>query len=563
MTQFINFNTVIGNGKSYQVPIYQRDYSWEKDDWEDLWEDIKDIPQDKIHYLGYLVLQPIENEIQSYQTFFIIDGQQRLTTLSLLSLAVAKLLKDWAEEGVERENNLIRYEKERERYIGNFSTSRLTTDPKMRLNRNNNDFYQSYLLNLRTPPAISKLKPSQKLLQQAFDYFYEKLAEKFEKNKSGADLSDFLERIVGNGLVFTIIEVQNDLDAFKVFETLNARGVKLSTADLLKNYLFSQAVKLGQLDLDEAERRWQNVTDSLRSSDLTTFIRHYWNSRYTLERQSTLFKGIKKNITNAKQAFDLLESLEKNVVFYTGFYNPYDEIWNKEERKHLRVLKFLGVTTCYSLMLSALECLPRNEFETLLREIVAITFRYNLSGLNPNEAERVFGKVAVQVSKKELKTVREIVLQLKSLYVSDENFAQIFSGGSINFKRKKELIKYILVKIENQLSNTDHQIEDATSTIEHILPENPGSGWEVSFPPEDQSDFTNRIGNFTLLEKSINDRLDNEMPFDEKLEAYKRSVFKITNEHILFTQWSPETLDQRQKRMANWAKGIWKSSYLT
>ena len=214
MTQFINYNAVIGNGKSYRVPIYQRDYSWEKDHWEDLWNDIEDIPQDKTHYLGYLVFQPIEDEIQS---FLIIDGQQRITTLSLLSLAVAKLLKDWADQDIESEKNLKRYEEARKLYIGNYSLSRLTTDPKLRLNRNNNDFYLSFLLNLRRPPAFSKLKPSQKLLQQAFDYFYEKLAEKFESNKSGEAISEFLVRIVGNGLVFTIIEVQNDLDAFKVF----------------------------------------------------------------------------------------------------------------------------------------------------------------------------------------------------------------------------------------------------------------------------------------------------------------------------------------------------------
>jgi uncharacterized protein with ParB-like and HNH nuclease domain len=559
MTQFINYNAVIGNGKSYRVPIYQRDYSWEKDHWEDLWNDIEDIPQDKTHYLGYLVLQPVENEIQS---FLIIDGQQRITTLSLLSLAVAKLLKDWAEQGIESEQNLERYEEARKLYIGNYSLSRLTTDPKLRLNRNNDDFYLSFLLNLRRPAAFSKLKPSQKLLQQAFDFFYEKLAEKFENNKSGAEISEFLVRIVGNGLVFTIIEVQNDLDAFKVFETLNARGVKLSTADLLKNFLFSQAAKLGQLDLDEAERRWQNISDSLRSHDLTTFIRHYWNSRFNLERQSTLFKGIKRNITNAEEAFALLESLEKNVVYYTGFNNPYDEIWEKSERKHLRVLKYLGVTTCYSLMLSALEFLPRNDFEILLRELVAITFRYNLSGRNPNEAERVFGKTAVQISKGELKTVREIALQLKSLYVSDADFVQIFSGESINFKRKKDLIKYILVKMENHLSASDNQIEDATSTIEHILPENPGSVWEEHFQPEDQPEYVNRIGNFTLLEASINHKLDNEMPFKEKLEAYKKSAFKITAEHLQFTEWSPETLSQRQQKMAVWAKGIWKSGFI-
>ena len=559
MAQFENFNTVIGNGKSYRVPIYQRDYSWEKDEWEDLWNDIEEIPNDKTHYLGYLVLQSV---IDENQTFEIIDGQQRITTLSLLSLAVAKLLKDWADEGIETENNKIRYEEERKRYIGNFSTSKLTTDPKLKLNRNNNDFYQSYLLNLRKPQALAKLKPSQKLLQKAFDYFYSCLSEKFKNNKSGAELSDFLEIVVGNGLVFTIIQVQNDLDAFKVFETLNARGIKLSTADLLKNYLFSQAAKQGQLELDEAERRWQSISDSLRANDLTVFIRHYWNSRFNLERQNTLFKGIKRNVSNAEQAYALLESLEKNVVFYTGFNNPSDEIWEKDERKYLKVLKLLEVTTCYSLMLAALEFLPRVEFRTLLREIVAITFRYNLSGLNPNEAERIFGKAAVGISNKNLTDARQVALQLKSLYVSDENFEQSFSTLSINSKRKKELVKYILVMMENQNSGTDYQPEDATSTIEHILPENPGSIWESSFPSADQPEFIYRVGNYTLLEASINHKLSNEIDFDEKLEAYKNSNFQITKNNLLYTEWNPNTLSQHQQKMAKWAKSIWRSGFI-
>ena len=108
MSQFITLNTIIGNGKSYQVPIYQRDYSWDKDDWEDLWNDIEEIPSDKTHYLGYLVLQPIKDGEES---FWIIDGQQRLTTLSILALAITALLDKWTKENVDINDNKIRLEK--------------------------------------------------------------------------------------------------------------------------------------------------------------------------------------------------------------------------------------------------------------------------------------------------------------------------------------------------------------------------------------------------------------------------------------------------------------------
>ena len=255
--------------------------------------------------------------------------------------------------------------------------------------------------------------------------------------------------------------------------------------------------------------------------------------------------------------------MENNVIFYTAFSSPYDEIWDKEERKHLRVLQLLEVTTCYSLMLAALESLPRADFKFLLRELAAITFRYNLSGLNPNEAERIFGKVAVDITNGRLTNVRDVALNLKPLYVPDDNFEQYFSTMSINSKRKKNSIKYILVKMENQLEGIDsQQPDDATSSIEHILPENPGSTWETNFPADIQPEFIYRIGNYTLLETSINHQLGNETPFAEKLTKYKTSKYIMTKNYLLYEDWSPETLYQHQKKMAGWAKGIWRSHFI-
>ena len=559
MSQFITLNTIIGNGKSYQVPIFQRDYSWDKDDWEDLWNDIEEIPNDKTHYLGYIVLQPTVEEDESY---WIIDGQQRITTLSILALAVTALFEKWSKESIDADDNKIRFEKITERYLGNFSTSKLSISPKITLNRNNDDYYKSWLLKLRQPTALAKLKPSQRLLQKAFNYFFDQLKEKFKENQSGADLADYLEKIVGNGIVFTQIVVNNDLDAFKVFETLNARGVKLSTADLLKNYLFKLTHQLGDIDLEEAERRWQNINDTIRSNDLTTFIRHYWNSKYKLERQPTLFKAIKREIKTPLIAFEFLDKLEKISQYYTAFNNTNDELWEKEEKVHLKVLELLNVTTCYSLMISALDFLPRNEFKILIRELSVVVFRYNLSDLNPNEAERVFSKVANDIANKTIVTAKDAVLAMKNIYVADDNFEQAFSTVIVNTKRKKELAKYILVKIENQIANKDYQPEEAVATIEHILPENPGGIWNDNFPIDIQEDYIYRLGNYALLEASINNKLDNNMPFADKLVEYKKSSYKLSNEYCDYEKFDPKVIALRQSKMAKVAKGIWKSAYI-
>lgn len=559
MSQFIPLNTILGNGKSYQVPIFQRDYSWNKDDWEDLWHDIEEIPNDKTHYLGYLVLQPIEDNQES---FWVIDGQQRLTTLSILALAVTAVFKKWQDDNIDADDNKIRFEKITERYLGNFSTSKLSISPKITLNRNNDDYYKSWLLKLRQPAALAKLKPSQQLLQKAYNYYYDRIIEKFENNKSGAELAEFLEKVVGNGIIFTQIIVDNDLDAFKVFETLNARGVKLSTADLLKNYLFKLTHQLGEIDLEEAERRWQNITDTIKANDLTTFIRHYWNSKYKLERQPTLFKAIKREIKSPELAFDFLDKLEKISQFYTAFNNPNDDLWDKEETTYLRVLDLLKVTTCYSIMIAALENLPREEFKTLVRELSVILFRYNLSDLNPNEAERVFSKVANDISNKKTQSIKEAVIALKSLYVSDNNFEQAFSTVIVNTRRKKDLVKYILVKIENQIANTDYQPEEGKATIEHILPENPGDIWEEFFTLDIQPDYIYRLGNYTLLEGNINNKLDNNLSFEDKLKEYKKSSYKLSNEYCEYEKFNPKVIALRQQKMAKIAKGIWKSAYI-
>ena len=559
MSEFITFNTIIGNGKSYQVPIFQRDYSWNQEDWEDLWNDIVEIPNEKIHYLGYLVLQPIKVGKESYS---VIDGQQRLITLSILALAVTALLKKWSDEGIDASDNNIRFEKITERYLGNFSTSKLSISPKITLNRNNDDYYQSWLLKLRSPTTLKKLKPSQKLLQKSFNYFFEQLTVKFKDSHSGAMLAEFLEEIVGNGVVFTQIIVNNDLDAYKVFETLNARGVKLSTADLLKNYLFKLTSELGEIDLDEAERRWQNINDTLKSNDLTTFIRHYWNSTYKLERQQTLFRALKREIKTSKLSFEFLNKLQIASPYYEAFKNSHDELWEKEEKKHLNLLSILNVTTCYSLMIATLSFLPREQFAILLRELAIIVFRYNLSERNPNEAELAFSKVANKIANKTITNVKDAVLALKNIYVSDDNFEQSFSTVILSTKRKKDLVKYILIKIENQIANKDYQLEETVATIEHILPESPGEVWESDFPIEFQEEYLHRLGNYSLLEASINKKLDNKLEFAKKLIEYKKSAYKLSNEYCNYEKFSPEIISFRQSKMAKIAISVWKSAFI-
>ena len=269
-------------------------------------------------------------------------------------------------------------------------------------------------------------------------------------------MARFLSETIARKLVFTTIYVSDDLRAYKVFETLNARGVKLSATDLLKNYLFSIVDKGRPSDLPEAERQWQSVNNSLGAEDFTVFLRHYWNSGHVLERKQTLFKAIQREVKTADHVFLLMEDLEKFVVLYVALARPDDPQWTKEQKPSVLALDMFNVSQCYPLIFSAWRVMSTPDdaasFARLLRMCSVISFRYSvISSLATHEMERVYSRVAQKVSARELTTPTAIFRDLTSIYVEDRLFESNFSYKSINTNgsRWKRLVRFILFEIEN------------------------------------------------------------------------------------------------------------------
>ena len=248
-TRTANLLELVSNGRIYRVPPFQRDYSWEEEQWEDLWNDIYEMHgmAEQRHYMGALVV-----EARSDREFSIIDGQQRLATLSLLGLAIITLLGQLAENGVETEDNHERAAALRNRFIGEKDPASLVESSKLFLNRTDDAFYQDYLVQLRKPLNPRGLPKSNRLLWECYGYFVKFLKET-PIVSSGEKLATLLSDTVGRQLMFILITVDDELNAYTVFETLNARGLELSSTDLLKNYLFSR-LKV-TTDLEALQRR--------------------------------------------------------------------------------------------------------------------------------------------------------------------------------------------------------------------------------------------------------------------------------------------------------------------
>lgn len=552
------YKELVGNGKIHDVPKYQRDYSWDSEDWDDLWNDIEGIPTEQIHYMGYVVLQGTADT----RRYWVIDGQQRITTLSILALGVLDLLQNWVDENIDPDVNKKRIKILENNFVAIETANSQIPLSKLNLNRNNDDFYKSYLLRRRKPANQGKLKPSERKLWKAFEFFKKKLEEKFSENKDGQIVDDFLEKTIGDRLIFTSITVGDDLNAYKVFETLNARGVKLSTGDLLKNYLFAEVARYSEHDLDEAERMWQNINDALQKVDLPAFIRHYWNSSHPLQTKTTLFKAIKTEVKGNQAVFDLLDSLQSLAPVYAELNNAASELWKSDQSTHIEELDLFGSTQCYTLLMAAYKYIKPTqpeEFTKIVRDLAVTIFRYTtISQFNPNIIEIELNKTSIEVSRDQLHTAREVFQSYeKALYINDETFSNNFIYRAINTKRYKALVRYILVKIERQLSGVPVDWNDPNVSIEHILPENAGSDWESFFSPEQQEESVYRLGNLTLLESSKNRDAGAKL-MDAKLPIYQTSQYEITKNKSNYEEWKPATLQSRSKALAQLAKTVWK-----
>ena len=555
-TKTISFQELLGNGNIYKIPDFQRDYSWNEEHWEDLWNDIIEISETDIpHYMGTIVLQTTTED----DVFIIVDGQQRITTLSILVVAVIGFLKQLIHQQIQIENNKTRIEIFRNQFLGKKIASSLFYSNKLSLNENNDNFYQSRILLLKEPINYRKLRDSEKLLYDAYQYFVKKLNQKFNPD-NGVEISNFLESVVAKKLIFIQITVDDDLNAYTVFETLNARGVELTTTDLLKNYLFSLAAKDSQ-ELNILKERWKTIIDTVGLQKFPIFLHYYLNAQYSLIRKERLFKEIKKQITNGEKVFNLLEELEKKAYLFAALQSPHDEFWNDYSQKNeivksLEELKLFNVSQHIPLLFSVYENL-RKYFSTILKMCVVISFRYNVIGkLNPNNMEKLYNNVANGVFNAKLTTSKEIFHVLKDIYINDEEFSNNFSTKIISTKQNKKIVKYILTKIENQLSETDNDFNDANFTIEHILPEKFDESWNEEFNSEAEN-FVYRLGNYTLLESKKNNQCANKT-FAEKTNIYQDSQYQLTKNNLQYDEWNTTALNQYQKQLAKYAKTIWK-----
>lgn len=383
----------------YYIPMNQRDYTWETDQLEDFWQDLLSVKNNsgRQHFFGQIVVY--EDNKNNEKKKYIIDGQQRTVTSMIFLRAIQYLSGELAKEtdvadekkGLEDLNHSLEEPLGRtDNHYDSSSHLHLTFENEI----SENDFYSKYIIAEAPSSVKMKDQPACENMRIAYCYFVKKLKSEidtFIMDEKIRTLYDFRNALLKN---FEVMYLEtNDLgESYVIFETLNARGKDLETADLLKNYVFSQAGE----KLYDVESKWRKMTDSLSGLDLTKYIRYYWNAKYGLVRERDLYREISARIKNPKDSYDLVTELEDNAEYYHDACMPdsCDVYDNKDITDRLLAIHILQATSFIPILLS-LELRKDNftdkDKAKILRAIEVYIFRNaTIAGKTANSTEQQF-----------------------------------------------------------------------------------------------------------------------------------------------------------------------------
>lgn len=535
----------------FKIPVFQRDYSWKIDNWKEMWNDITGgFKENNKHYLGSIVLVNNSNYKE------VIDGQQRLTTLSIIIKAIHWHISELIARGIDVDLNSIRLSK-----IGMllfeqdiYNPSNVTN--KIKLNNINDDVFSNYIVKDNNIDICTVESKSNQLLLNCYKFFKQRIENEcksqIDDKLDVKKLLDYFKYITENIIVVEII-ASDYSNAYVIFETLNDRGLELTVTDLLKNYLFSKVIPD---DHDYVNNVWNKIVSKVGEKNITKYIRHYWNCQNKKVTEKELFKVLKNYIEDGIDVKDFLMRLSEVADIYSAISKPNSQIWNSDVElvRYLNEIKLYNVDLCFPVLLATQLFIGKIKLKRKLFKLCSrISFRYiKICNGSAGDLENAYNKLCLRIiEEKDSLDLNAVVSEMKEFIVPKDEFIESFTNKIMKTTSNKRIIYEILRAVEK---NYGGDLSEGYS-IEHILPESPTEEWEKCFGKETQN-YIYRIGNYTLLEKDKNSEIGNEN-YNVKLPVYKNSKYVMTQNIANVTKWTVEEIEKRQRRMAIIVENVW------
>lgn len=541
--EFIGIGALIKN-KNLKVPIHQRPYSWQIEHIEDLLNDIKNNFNEDEYFLGTIVLTAGDNNKNE-----IVDGQQRITSVSLIYASIRDLLQN------QTDSNDIHT-----KYISTYDIRSKEYFPKLELSQQDNEFYRNLIINKQNNTEARRLSNNYiKEAYQTINKFIKRLLETYNNDENVLiDWKEFLDE----KLKVVVITVPTDVNAFTIFETLNDRGLALAQTDLIKNYLYGKAGNR----IDEVQRAWIELVSKIEIEDeslLLSYIKHYWFVNYSFVRESKneLYKEIKNKINNSTQVTTFINNLKNDIDIYLAILNPHASYWNEFDsmcRSYIETLNYFNLEQYRPLVFSILKKFQPDEVKKSLKLIVSWLVRNLIvGGFGGGTLEKTYAEKAFAIFSENIKNASQLRDSLSSAIPQDETFKEQFRIATVS---KAKHARYYLAAIENHKRGKEHpelivNLNPDSVNLEHILPENPEKNYP-NFTEEQHAAYYKRIGNLTLMKTKENNEFKNSNFLDKK-KKYEKSELWVTNSLSKYDDWTIETINERQSTLAESAVNTW------
>ncbi|EMH09915.1 DUF262 and DUF1524 domain-containing protein [Helicobacter pylori] len=541
--------TLLGFFEEYQnnqfvIPIYQRLYSWEKEQCEQLWDDIIKIGgNDKIngHFIGF-ILYVLDGNTPS-SPLLIIDGQQRLTTITLLFIALrshlsdeVKILEEFSHEKIE--SYLINGDK--------------NGDKKFRLILSESD--KDTLLSLIDKNKRKPSEPSVKIVENF------KLFEKWISENTGKLETIFkgLEKLMIVGIA---LEKGKD-DPQLIFESMNSKGIELTQTDLIRNYIVMETEIEKQEDFYNGY--WRAMEEDFKQNEtlFDRFVRHYL----------TIKTGKIPNIKKVYEAFKdyqqkegiEIEDLLKDLQKYCGYFCQiaFKKEADKDLNKTLSFLVDLEMDVVYPLLLELYsdyrdDVLSDRDFISIIALTESYICRRAVCGFGSNGLNKIFPSFTKEIDKKQyLKSVEKHFgsLKGKQRFPNNDEFKDLFI--TIDFYHFKKN-KYFLERLN---FDPKEPVDTQKCNIEHIMPQTLTPEWQKDLGENFEAiheKYLHTIGNLTLT--GYNAEYSNKS-FQEKRDmekGFKQSSLKLNQNLKDLESFGEKEIEKRASDLADWALKIW------
>lgn len=559
-----DIRTMLSSGY-YRIPRFQRPYSWDRENIQEFWDDIvRDNPSD--YFIGSMVVYK-----DGQQRYGVVDGQQRLTTITILLCVLRNTLADLGQKDLAQGiHGLIE-----RRNIDNkpeFIVSTETSYP----------FFQDRIQKWGKPAVKVEPLHEEANLEAAFEQLKSlvsdavtsldadtTLSEKKRKELAQQKLVTVRDALLNLKLIF--IKLEDEDDAYIIFETLNTRGKDLSLTDLVKNHL-TKHIKSKNPASDQAKIKWQQLLETIEGSsadlDTDTFIHHFWLSKYDYLPAKNLFKVLKKRV-GVNDAPGFLDALLEDAALYRAIHEVGYGKWAKEEgriQQGLSALMLFRVqqqTPCVLSLLreyKATKKLKKKHIEDAIVAVEKFHFLFTavtsqrssggISGMYAALGRRLYEAKDIQAS---VEVIKDLKQKLRDRVPSLDEVKALFPEiiYTDNVTRQRKLVKYILVGLD-QTTPSPIAIDYDQMTIEHLASQSLIGQGEFS------ESLVGQLGNLLLVSDELNAKLKDKL-FKDKKQILLDSGFKLAEEMKAAANWGAAEIRQRTQTLAERAyNDVWK-----